>query len=73
MNVFYFKLLDSDGKVVSLLTYDNYHPDIVNPPMVEIDKDEYETLFDEIVDSNTPDADEISDEEALNIILGVSE
>lgn len=73
MNVFYFKLLDSDGKIVSLLTYDNYHPNIVNPLMVEIDKDEYETLFDEIVASNTPDADEISDEEALNIILGVSE
>lgn len=70
----FFKKLDELGKIVLLLRYD-FSPDITDSLMVEITQEEYETLLAEIEAANQPEEpapDEISAEEALDIILGVS-
>ena len=68
----YFKQLNESGEVILLLTYD-FTPNITNPLIVEITEEEYNTLLAEIQAADSPDPDEISDAEALDIILGVSE
>lgn len=71
----YFKQLDESGNIVLLLGY-NFAPTITDSSIVEISQEEYENLQVEIEAANhpeEPDPDEISDEEALDIILGVSE
>lgn len=73
MTIYYFKHLDYDGKITSILTYNNYHPNITDSFIVEITEDEYNTLLAEIQAADASESDEISDGEALNIILGVSE
>lgn len=70
----YYKQLNDSGEVVLLLTY-GVTPNIANPLIVEITEEEYNVLLDEIKaqQSEEPETDEISSDEALNIILGVSE
>lgn len=71
----YFKQLNEAGELILLLTYD-FVPKITNPLIVEITQEEYNALFAENEAANQPeepDPDEITAEEALNIILGVSE
>lgn len=73
----YFKKLNESGEVILLLTYD-FTPKITNTMIVEITQEEYNVLFAELqakVEEETEQAssDEISDAEALDIILGVSE
>lgn len=71
----YFKQLNEAGELILLLTYD-FVPKITNPLIVEITQEEYNALLAEIQATNQPgepDPDEISAEEALDIILGVSE
>lgn len=71
-----YKQMNADGELVLLLKYD-FEPKISDPLMVEITQEEYEALIEEInaVNDNpdNPDDPEIPDEEALDIILGVSE
>lgn len=72
--LYFYKVLRSDGTIVCLLTYDNTRPNITDPLVVEITRKEYEVLLAEIEAANQPEeTDEISTEEALDIILGVSE
>ena len=74
MTIYYFKHLDYDGKIISLLTYNNYHPNITDSLIVEITEEEYNILLSEICIENDLNNDEISDSEVLNIILmGASE
>lgn len=71
--VCYVKRTNDEGVVDSLITYNNFHPKISDPLMVEITQEEYEALLAEIEASNQPEeptTDEISAEEALDIILG---
>ena len=72
METCYFKQLDDDGASVSIMTYD-FRPTISNPLIIEITEEEYNILLAEIQAADALVQDEISDEEALNIILGVSE
>lgn len=72
MKTLYFKRLNMSGEIESLMTYD-YVPIITDPLIVEITEDEYNALLAEIQAADAPDPDEISDAEALDIILGVSE
>lgn len=67
----YCKQIDASGSIVALLTY-NFQPQITNPLVVEITKDEYDAHSAEIEIANRVkiDPDEISDTEALQIILG---
>lgn len=67
----YYKQLDNSGKILMLLTYD-FTPNIVNPLVVEITEEEYDSHIAEILAANQTetDPDEISDTEALNIIVG---
>lgn len=63
----YYKKFKSDGSLWCIGT---------GPGGIEITEEEYNTLLAEMVAANQPEEpepDEISDEEALNIILGVSE
>lgn len=74
--VYYYKQLDESKNIVLLLTYNNFRPNIADPLVVEITQEEYETLLAEIEAANQPEEpgpDEITDAEALNIILGVGE
>ena len=69
----YFKQLSESGEVVVLLSYNNFRPNITDPLVVEITQEEYEALLAEIEAANQPEeseTDEISAEEALDIILG---
>lgn len=72
MVVRYFKTLSENGDLSYLLTY-NGCPRITDPLVVEITQEEYEALLAEIEAANQPEeptTDEISAEEALDIILG---
>lgn len=73
----YFKQLNDSGEVVFLLTYDNFCPNIANTLIVEITQEEYNVLLAKLQakaeETEQVNSDEISDEEALDIILGVSE
>lgn len=76
MNTYYFKHKNENNGVDCLITYNNFRPNITNPLIIEITEEEYNTLLAEIEAANQPeepDPDEISDAEALDIILGVSE
>ena len=76
MDTCYYKKIKDDGSLYQLLTYNNHHTPITDPLIVEITEEEYNILFAEIEAANQqvePDPDEISDDEALDIILGVSE
>lgn len=70
----FYKRIDDSGNLCMLLTY-NFAPNITDPFVIEITKEEYNALQAEIEAANREeiDPDEISDEEALNIILGVGE
>ena len=73
--VYYFVEKNADGSVKSLLTYNDVRPNITDPLVVEITQEEYETLLAEIMaqepeEPEEPETDEISAEEALDIILG---
>ena len=73
---YYYKKIDDNGVTKTLFTYDYIKPQITNPLIIEITNEEYNSALAEIEAANQPDesdTDEISDEEALNIILGVSE
>lgn len=66
----YYKQLNESGEVVTLFTY-GFAPKITNPLIVEINKEEYDALLEEIkAKAEAELGDEISDAEALNIILG---
>lgn len=71
--MYYYKQLNEFGKTLWCLTYDNIRPNITNPLVIEITKEEYETLSAEMQkQEEIPESgeDEISDTEALNIIVG---
>lgn len=70
----YYKQLNENGEVVMLLTYD-FVPNITDPLIVEITKEEYETLLAEIMANQPePEEDEIAlKAQAYDIITGVSE
>ena len=71
--MYYYKQLNENGSVFFLVTYENKRPNIKNPLVVEITKEEYETLSAEMQkQEEIPESreDEISDTEALNIIVG---
>lgn len=74
--MYFYKELQSDGNLAALLTYDNAPLSTTNPLIVEISEEEYSSLLDEIISSvqleELEETDEISAEEALDIILGVS-
>ncbi|MBQ6804562.1 MAG: hypothetical protein IJP04_07900 [Clostridia bacterium] len=68
----YFKQLNDSGEITLLLTY-SFRPNITNPLVIEITKEEYETLFAEMQkhgEISESEEDEITDTEALNIITG---
>lgn len=66
----YYKRLNETGEVVMLLTYD-FEPVLNDPLIIEITKAEYDEILAEITAEPDPEpADEISDSEALSIILG---
>ena len=68
----YFKQLNDSGEITLLLTY-SFRPNITNPLVIEITKEEYETLFAEMQkhgEISESEEDEITDTEALNIIMG---
>ena len=66
----YYKHLTETGEVKMLLTYD-FEPTITDPLTVEITKEEYDELLAELAAESEPEpTDEISDSEALSIILG---
>lgn len=72
----YYKQLSEFGEVVLLLTY-GFTPKITNPLIVEITQEEYSAISAELQakaeeEAGQTDPDEISDTEALNIILGVT-
>lgn len=72
MNILYYKKIADDGSLCYLFTYD-FQPTITDSLMVEITEEEYNTLLAEIEAENQPeeiDSDEISDTEALDLILG---
>lgn len=74
--MYYYKRVDEDGNLLYVLTYENARPNITDHLVIEITDEEYKILSAEIEAANQQegtDSDEISDEEALNIILGVSE
>ena len=68
----YFKQLNDSGEITLLLTY-SFRPNITNPLVIEITKEEYETLFAEMQkhgEISESEEDEITDTEALQIITG---
>lgn len=66
----YYKKINDGCKVGMLLTYD-FPPTITDPLIVEITKEEYDELLAEITAEPEPEpTGEISDSEALSIILG---
>lgn len=69
----FYKKIDESNEIALLLTYDNFVPNITDPLMIEITEEEYSAHLAEIQAANQPeepDPDEISAEEALDIILG---
>lgn len=72
MSKYFYKQMGDNLEIESILSYE-YYPNITNPRIIEITEKEYNALLAEIQAANNPDPDEISDTEALNIILGVSE
>ena len=71
--MYFYKELNADGTIKSLSRYYIRKPNNSNPLRIEITQEEYEALFVEIIAANQPEeTDEISAEEALDIILGVS-
>ena len=62
----YAKKTDGDGNVLSLYTY-NFDPDFVS--MSIITKEEYDDILSQMPKTEKPSG-QISDTEALNIILG---
>ena len=65
----YAKKTDGDGNVLSLYTY-NFEPDFGGDgSMSIITKEEYDDILSQMPKTEKP-ADQISDTEALNIILG---
>ncbi len=76
MSTTYYKQINECGEVQTIFSYYNFRPNITDPLIIEITEEEYNTLLAEIEAANQPeepDPDEISDAEALDIILGVSE
>lgn len=65
----YYKKVNASGDVLYLITYDSA-PNITDPLTVEITKEEYDTMLETITASQGADDDQISDEEALQIIMG---
>lgn len=80
----YYKLLDENGEIVALLTYD-FDPNITDPLAVEITAEEYESISAErrANTKHEPSAEEIERKarakekwlkaKAYDIITGVSE
>lgn len=66
----FYKRIDASGSIKMLLTYD-FEPVLNDRTVVEITKEEYDALLAEITAEPDPEpTDEISDSEALSIILG---
>lgn len=69
--MYYYKRLDENKKIWHLLTC-NIHPNSADPFLIEITKEEYESIRAEIETENQSDEldpDDITDSEALNAIL----
>lgn len=66
----YYKKVNASGDVLYLMTYDST-PSITDPLTVEITKEEYDSILEAITaNQGTDDTQQISDEEALQIIMG---
>lgn len=66
----YYKKVNASGDVLYLITYDSA-PSITDPLTVEITKEEYDSILEAITaNQGTDDTQQISDEEALQIIMG---
>ena len=66
----YYNKINAAGKTEMLLTYD-FEPVLNDSTIVEITKEEYDELMAKITAEPDPEpTDEISDSEALAIILG---
>lgn len=68
----YYKRLEGNGDVSMLLAYD-FSPVITDPLVVEITETEYNQIHNEIeamTNTEQDTDDEITDSEALSIILG---
>ena len=65
----YYKKVNESGDVLYLITYDSA-PNITDPLTAEISKEEYDAILETILASQGTDDGQISDEEALQIILG---
>lgn len=66
----YCKKVNESGDVLYLITYDSA-PNITDPLTVEITKEEYDAILEDIMaNHDTDDTQQISDEEALQIIMG---
>lgn len=71
--MYYYKELQPNGAIRGFWIYNMAPLKTSDPLFVEISKDEYESLSHERSTDNQPEeSDEISAEEALDIILGVS-
>lgn len=70
MIMYYGKKIDENGKIIYLHEFEaeSFPADRF---FVEISEEEYNAILEEW--ANIPDPDEISDSEALSIILGVAE
>ena len=71
MIMFYAKKIDEKGEIIYLHEFPaESFP--AEPLLIEITEEEYNAILEEWA-ANVPDPDEISDSEALAIILGVTE
>lgn len=74
--MFYFKQLNDDNTLHSLLKYNSHCSVETNDSLIEITEEEYNTLLAEIEEKirleaeQEAESDNISDSEALSIILG---
>lgn len=48
MGTYFYKKIDTDGRVVYCITYDNTRPNITDPLTVEITEDEYNAILAEM-------------------------
>lgn len=64
---FYFKIINEEGKVISLLTCDMHL--YSSETQIEISEEEYNTLMAEII-ANRPEPEENNLEEVIDILTG---
>ena len=66
---YYYKRINENGETIGVVSYSPNKPNITDPMIIEIDREEFEAYLAEIAEPDVP-SDDISAEEALNIILG---